>query len=174
MSTFSGIRNFDINKYMGKWYQIAAYPSFFNNTRYTNVTAEYKLENNFVKVVNKALYVCVEDNIKVCNNVPGVTCYKGRILTAISEGKALLTNLSGVFAVSFDNNPAPANYYIIYLIDGDNGYEISVVSEPNRNTLFILSRSPSISKDDMNAVLSYLLQSGFDLSRLLFTAHSVM
>lgn len=174
MNIFSGIADFNINRYLGKWYQIAAYPTFFYGGRHTNVTAEYTLEGNGIKVINKALYICLEDNIKVCNSIPGATCYKGRVLTALSEGKGLLTNLPGVFAVGFGNTPVTANYYILYLVDGSDGYEISVVSEPSRNTLFLLSRSPNISRDDMNAVLTYLLNAGFDLTKLLFTAHSLV
>ena len=90
------------------------------------------------------------------------------------EGKGFLTSIPGVFAVTFGSNQVAPNYYIIYLIGGSNGYEISVVSEPSRNTLFILSRSPSISKDDLNSVLTYLLNAGFDLSKLLFTSHSII
>jgi len=43
----------DINRYLGRWYEIARYPNWFQESCYA-VTADYELsEDGFIKVVNR-------------------------------------------------------------------------------------------------------------------------
>jgi lipocalin len=47
---------FDIKKYMGTWYELGHYPTFFQSSDFYNTKAEYTLmKNGTVKVVNSAL-----------------------------------------------------------------------------------------------------------------------
>ena len=55
------------------------------------------------------------------------------------------------------------NYWVI---DLDDHYQLVAVSEPTREYLWVLSRSPEVSPDAYAALLSRLEARGFDLARL--------
>ncbi|NQZ20191.1 MAG: lipocalin family protein [Bdellovibrionales bacterium] len=56
------VENLDIQKYMGKWYEIASIPQSFSEDCFTNTTAEYELEEDGrVNVINS----CEEEDGKV-------------------------------------------------------------------------------------------------------------
>jgi apolipoprotein D and lipocalin family protein len=62
-----------------------------------------------------------------------------------------------------------ANYWVI---DLDPGYQLAAVSEPDREYLWILSRTPTVDAGAYQALLGRLRDQGFDLSRLEPTARS--
>jgi apolipoprotein D and lipocalin family protein len=55
------------------------------------------------------------------------------------------------------------------VIDLDPNYQLAAVSEPGRNYLWILSRTPTVSRQAYGALLDRLERQGFDLSRLEMT-----
>jgi apolipoprotein D and lipocalin family protein len=55
------------------------------------------------------------------------------------------------------------DYWVIQL--GDN-YEYSVVSEPGRNYLWILSRTPELDAATYSKILDQLVLQGFDISKI--------
>jgi apolipoprotein D and lipocalin family protein len=55
------------------------------------------------------------------------------------------------------------NYWVI---DLDDKYQLVAVSEPSREYLWILARTPTIAPDDYKRLLARLTQQGFDLSKL--------
>jgi len=153
---FCGVQDFKLEKYLGKWYQIAAFPSFFYNKDYINVTAEYSEKNDSIKVVNTASII--EEN--------------GNILIAEATGKAVIMR-SGIFGVNFDDKKKFfPNYYIIQLRENDEQYVISVVSDPSMKNLYILSRNAAINIFELKEILKYLYQVGFDISALIYTHHT--
>ncbi len=58
------------------------------------------------------------------------------------------------------------DYWVIEL---DDGYQLVAVSEPQREYLWILSRTPRVDPVVYNALLARLRQKGFDLNRLELT-----
>jgi apolipoprotein D and lipocalin family protein len=140
------VPNVDLNKYIGKWYEIAAFPQSFQKGCYCS-TAEYILSG--------------EDYIKVIN-----TCRKNGINGEIKQatGKA--------FIVPNSNNaklevqffwPFKGDYWIIDLADD---YSYAVVGHKNREYLWILSRLPKMDEKIYEDVLSRVKAKGFDLSKL--------
>jgi apolipoprotein D and lipocalin family protein len=55
------------------------------------------------------------------------------------------------------------NYWVI---DLDPAYQLSVVSEPKREYLWVLSRTPAVDPLAWEALMTRLRAKGFDLSRL--------
>jgi apolipoprotein D and lipocalin family protein len=53
-----------------------------------------------------------------------------------------------------------------WIIDLDDRYELVAVSEPRREYLWILSRTPTVPPERYNALLSRLALQGFDLAKL--------
>ncbi|MCX6233540.1 MAG: lipocalin family protein [Bacteroidetes bacterium] len=134
----------DLNRYAGKWYEIAKYPVRFEEGCRC-VTAEYSLTSKgYVTVTNR--------------------CQK-------SGGK--LSSINGkAFVVKGSNNaklkvqffwPFRANYWII---DLSPDYSYAVVSDPHRKYLWILCRTRTMESQVFNAILGNLTKKGFDIDKL--------
>lgn len=141
------ITNFDADKYLGKWYEIARLDhSFERGLNY--VTAEYSIKDNKkIKVLNRGI--------------------KQDGTTSTAEGKA--------YIVKSDNNKAElkvsfflffyASYRVIWL---DDDYTTSVVTSNRMNYLWILSRSPKISDELKEELLKFCKDLGFETQDLIF------
>lgn len=139
----------DLEKYAGKWYEIAAYPQRFQKGCHCT-TAEYTLSNKG--------YVIVENR---CNkdSVNGKQTYiKGKAFVVKNSGNARLK-------VQFFW-PFRAKYWIIDLADD---YSWAVVSHPNKKYLWILSRTSKMNTGIYQEILGRLKEKGFDLNKLTIT-----
>lgn len=138
----------DLNKYTGRWYEIASYPARFQEgCRCT--TAEYRLApgKNYIHVINR----CVKFK-------------NGKSKISIARGKA--------FVVKGSNNaklkvqffwPFRGDYYIIGLADD---YSWAVVGHPKHTYLWILSRFSYMTSDTYSMILDLIKQKGYDTSLL--------
>lgn len=140
----------DIERYMGKWYEIAKYPVFFERGL-VGVTAEYSLrDDGAVRVVNRGFRGSFDGE---------ESSIEGKATVADRETNAKLTVQFGPFPIGIFGS----NYWIIKL--GEN-YEYAIVSSRCRNTLWILSRTPQMDEAVYNELLSWLSGAGFDTDRL--------
>ena len=143
------VSSVDVNRYSGKWYEIASYPQRFQKGCHCT-TAEYTLSPDG--------YLIVENR---CNRVSvnGKQSYiKGKAFVEKNSGNAKLK-------VQFFW-PFRAKYWIIDLADD---YSYAVVSHPNKKYLWILSRTPKMNDTFYRQILSKLKEKGFDLSKLQVT-----
>lgn len=136
----------DLERYLGKWYEIASYPAWFAKNC-TATTAEYTLlPDGKIQVVNR--------------------CRKGRIDGPPEEakGKAEVvdTTTNAKLKVWFFW-PFKGNYWII---DLDENYQWAVVGEPTRKYLWILSRTPRMEEKVYRAIVSRLPEKGYDPTKL--------
>ena len=144
--TLQTVTNVDLNRYVGKWYEIASFPHFFQKGC-NCTTAEYTLsDKGYVVVENR----CNKDSIN------GKESYiKGKAFVVKNTGNAKLK-------VQFFW-PFRAKYWIIDLADD---YSFAVVGHPNRKYLWILSRTPVMSETTYLQIVERLRNKGFDISKL--------
>lgn len=136
----------DLNKYAGKWYEIASFPQRFQKGC-NCTTAEYTATDKG--------YVIVENR---CNkdSVTGKQSYiKGKAFVVKNSGNAKLR-------VQFFW-PFRADYWIIDLADD---YSYAVVGHPNRKYLWILSRTPQMQDSVYQQITQKMANKGFDISKL--------
>ncbi|MEP7320417.1 MAG: lipocalin family protein [Saprospiraceae bacterium] len=143
------IANVDLNKYTGKWYEIASYPQRFQKGC-TCTTAEYTAtDKGYIIVENR----CNKDSVN------GKQSYiKGKAFVEKNSGNAKLK-------VQFFW-PFRGKYWIIDLAED---YSYAVVSHPNQKYLWILSRTPKMNEIVYQKITNRLLGKGFDLSKLQMT-----
>lgn len=136
----------DLEKYAGKWYEIASFPQRFQKGC-TCTTAEYTLtDKGYVVVENR----CNKDSIN------GKQSYiKGKAFVVENSGNAKLK-------VQFFW-PFKGKYWIIDLADD---YSYAVVGHPNRKYLWILSRTPIMNENVYQLILSKIIEKGFDISKI--------
>jgi apolipoprotein D and lipocalin family protein len=138
----------DLNRYLGKWYEIAHYPTFFQAGCASSI-AEYSLnEDGTVGVFNS----CLAGDGSIVDTIQG----SARVIDPVTNAKLV---------VSFPVAPFPGPYWII---DLGEGYEYAVVGDPTRLSLFILSRTPTLDQDVLDGILSRLVEQGYDPSRLIY------
>jgi len=140
----------DVNKYMGKWYEIASFPQRFQKGCHCT-TAQYTLsEKEYVIVENR----CNKDSIQ------------GR--ESYISGKAFVEKNSGNAKLKVQFFwPFRAKYWIIDLAED---YSYAVVSHPNKKYLWILSRKPKMEEAIFKEILDRLTKKGLDLTKLQITA----
>ena len=144
----SPVSGFDVNRYLGTWYEIARLDHSFERGL-EQVTAEYSLrDDGGIRVVNQ-----------------GYDKTKQRWKRA--EGKAYFIGESDVgrLKVSFFG-PFYGGYNIIDL--DQQSYRYALVSGPDTSYLWILARQPQLDNSITERLLAKASGLGFDTSQLIF------
>ena len=139
----------DIERYMGLWYEIASYPTFFNQ-RCTNTTAEYTLlDDGRVQVVNEC---------------------------RIGDANGRIDRIEGTAQVVNDETNAElkVRFFLFgegdyWIIDLDEDYQWAVVGDPGRTTLFVLSRTPMLEDEVYQGILESIRDCCYDTGALELT-----
>lgn len=142
------IQDFDLEKYLGEWYEIARL-DFFWEKGLKNVLAHYSLqEDGSIKVINSG--------IKIKDNTPKE-----------STGKAKFVGLphEGALKVSFFG-PFYSGYNVMH-IGGD--YEYALVFGENLDYMWILSRTKTITPELQSKYLEYAKSAGYNTEALVWT-----
>ncbi|MBI1265288.1 MAG: hypothetical protein GC187_11205 [Alphaproteobacteria bacterium] len=141
----------DLERYLGLWYEIARYDSRFERGC-DGVTAQYAMrEDGLISVVN----TCFRDGLD------------GPAETADGRARVVEGSNGAKLEVSFFG-PFWGDYWVIEL---DEDYDWSVVSEPEGRYLWILSRTPQMDPNVLDARLERLEAQGFDTSALVWPEH---
>lgn len=142
----------DVPRYMGTWYEIAKYPNRFQKQCASATTASYRLRpDKTVEVVNR------------CRRADG----------RIDEAVGTARQVGGPDAPTLKVRFAPAWLSLLpmvwgdyWVIDLDPGYQLAAVSDPGREYLWILARTPAVPEASYRALLARLASRGFDLDKL--------
>lgn len=147
MKNTETVKNLDINRYLGTWYEIARYPhSFEKNLQ--GVTATYSLQDGGkIKVVNKGYQNSLE----------------GKLKTAIGKAKIPDVSKPGNLKVSFFWL-FYADYFVMEL-DQEN-YQWAVVGSTSPKYLWILSRTPQMEAALYQELLGKIEKRGYSLKQL--------
>lgn len=151
-SPLTPIASLDVRRYMGEWYEIAKYPNWFQSKCASETSARYTLRaDGTVEVVNR----CRRENGQ-WDEVAG---------TARQIGAADSPTLQVRFAPAWLSwlPSVWGNYWVIEL---DEAYSLAAISEPTREYLWILARTPTVEAEAYRSLLRRLEEKGFDLSRI--------
>lgn len=148
-SGVSPLTGFDVQRYLGTWYEIARLENRFERGL-TQVTATYDLRR--------------DGGIRVRNR--GYDAQQGRWHER--EGKAYFSGpvTTAALKVSFFG-PFYGGYNVIAL---DDDYRYALVCGPNRRYLWILSRTPSMPTSLKQAYVRQAQALGFPADQLQWTA----
>lgn len=142
-------KSVDLQKYIGRWYEIARYEQRFERGCEA-ATADYSLrEDGRVDVLNR----CRKENGR-SKEARGVA----RIVDPLTGAKLKVSFLG----------PFYGDYWIL---DRADDYGWSIVGEPSGRYLWLLSRDPHLSKDQLEALVNRVSRMGYDASMLVFDRH---
>jgi apolipoprotein D and lipocalin family protein len=136
----------ELEKYLGKWYEIAHLPAKFQEGC-NETTATYTLlKDSSISVLNQS----IKD---------------GKMKQAKGKAKIVDKNSNAKLKVTFFW-PFYGDYWIIKL---GNDYDYSVVGTPNRKYLWILSRTPQMDDKLYSQLIEHVGSKGFDVNKLIKT-----
>lgn len=145
----------DVPRYMGRWHEIAKYPNRFQKQCIGSTQADYSLSpDGRVRVLNR------------CRVEGGGT--QEAIGIARQIGDADSAKLKVRFAPAWLSF-LPWVWGDYWVIDLDHDYQLVAVSEPTRQFLWILSRTPTVAPENLNALVHRLRDKGFDIEKLEMT-----
>lgn len=136
----------DIERYLGKWYEIALYPNWFEEGCFRSTAFYEKLEDGQIKVTNQCRMYGPD----------------GELNEAVGKASIADNKTNAKLKVQFFW-PFKGDYWII---DLDEDYQYALVSEPNRQYLWILSRSPNMKSQTLKMLKAKIHEKGFDLTYL--------
>jgi apolipoprotein D and lipocalin family protein len=141
------VNEFEISKYLGKWYEIALLDHSFERGL-ANVTAEYSLNKDGGVTIKNRGFSQADNEWRE------------------AEGKAYFVNSDdeGYLRVSFFG-PFFGSY-VVFGLDKEN-YQYAFISGPNLSYLWLLSRAPSVDPDLLESFIAMSKKLGFDTEKLI-------
>lgn len=147
----SVVQNFELDRYLGKWYEIARFDHTFERGL-VGVTAEYSIrDDGKIKVVNSGFRETLDGK------------------RSVATGKAKIPNkqVPAKLKVSF--------FWIFYadyfVLELDKEYQWAIVGSKSDKYLWILSRSPQMDDDLYKELLNKAAERGYDVSKLIKVLH---
>ena len=145
------IQDFDKDKYLGSWYEIARLDFVFEKNL-NNTTAEYSLnEDGSIKVVNR-----------------GYNFIKNKYVASTGKVKFAGDSNEGKLKVSFFG-PFYSGYNIIAL---DSDYRYALVAGESLKYLWLLSREKTMPNNIKEAYLKTAEDLGYNTSELIWVKHN--
>ena len=139
------VTSLDVERYMGRWYEIARFDhSFERHMEYC-----------------KAQYTLLPDG-KILVENSGVDSRNGKF--RIADGKAKLGDHPGQLRVSFFLF-FYSDYNILAL---DKNYEWALIGSKSPKYLWILSRTPSLPEETIEHILTIARERGYDTDKLIW------
>jgi len=140
------VKQVELKKYVGLWYEIAKIPNSFQDQCAYGTTAEYKIdEDGDIIVINS----CYEKD-----GSPDVADGLAKVVDKKTNSK-----LEVSFVSFFGIRPFWGDYWIIGL---DKNYQWAVIGTPSRKYGWILSRTPSLPDDTMKIIFSLLKSQNYN------------
>lgn len=142
------VKNFEVNHYLGKWYEIARLDHSFERGL-GQVTAEYSILNDGgISVLNRGY----SDSDQTWKEAKGKAYFVNT-----TEDAYLKVSFFGPFYGS----------YVVFELDREH-YNYAFVSGPNTDYLWLLSRTPSVTPEVMARFIRMSNERGFDTSKLIY------
>jgi len=151
------VRNLDLERYAGRWYEIACFPSAFQPKTGTNTRATYALNlDGTVRVLNETW----TDGRR--GHIEGTAW---RADPAGDEAKLRVRFFVPPFLPVF---PFTGDYWVLHV---DEDYQHALVGQPSRKYLWILCRQPHMDEAVYGELVRRAEEEGYDVSKLRRTAH---
>ncbi|KAL7134542.1 hypothetical protein ABFS83_11G033300 [Erythranthe nasuta] len=152
------VKCLDVERYMGRWYEIASFPSRFQPKSGADTRATYTLNpDGTVHVLNETF----SDGKR--GFIEG-SAYK--VDPNSDEAKLKVKFYVPPFLPII---PVTGDYWVLHI---DDDYQYALVGQPTRKYLWILSRQTRLDEEIYNQLLEKAKEEGYDVSKLQKTAQS--
>ncbi|XP_015081947.1 temperature-induced lipocalin-1 [Solanum pennellii] len=146
------VKNLDVEKYMGRWYEIASFPSRNQPKDGVNTRATYTLnQDGTVHVLNETWSGGKRGSIEG-------TAYK--VDPKSDEAKLKVKFYIPPFLPII---PIVGDYWVLYI---DDDYQYALIGQPSKKYLWILCRQPHLDEEIYNQLVEKAKEVGYDVSKL--------
>ncbi|CAK9183300.1 unnamed protein product [Ilex paraguariensis] len=146
------VKGLDLQKYMGRWYEIASFPSRFQPKSGINTRATYTLKpDGTVHVLNETWTDGKRGSIEG-------TAYKAD--PSSDEAKLKVKFYIPPFLPIF---PVTGDYWVLSI---DDDYQYALIGQPARKYLWILCRKNHLDEEIYNQLVQKAKEQGYDVSIL--------
>lgn len=140
------VKELDLNRYLGTWYEIARFPHSFEKNL-VGVTATYSLRNDWkIKVVNRGYKNTLD----------------GKLSEAVGKAKIPDPSKPANLKVSF--------FWIFYadynVLELDENYQYAMIGSSSPKYFWILSRTPQMDAATYEMLLEKARKRGYNLEKL--------
>ncbi|MED6180853.1 calycin superfamily [Stylosanthes scabra] len=152
------VKGLDVERYMGRWYEIASFPSFFQPKNGEDTRATYTLnEDGTVHVLNETF-----------NNGKRVSI-EGSAYKADPKSDEAKLKVKFFVPPFLPIIPVVGDYWVLYI---DDDYQYAVIGGPTTKYLWILSRKSHLDDEKYNELVQIAKDEGYDVSKLRKTPQS--
>ena len=147
------VTDFSLERYQGRWHQIALIPNRFQKHCIDETTADYRiLPEGRLEVVNRC---------RVGEGEYDQVTGEGRIHRDFKDPARLQVRFAPKWLSWLD--AVWGDYWVMSI---DDAYTSVLVGAPNREYLWILSREPRIGDDRYKQLVALAMQAGFPADRI--------
>ena len=157
-SEVQAVTDFDTTKYLGKWYEIARLPNFFQKQCVSDISAIYSQQEDGIAVLNS----CTKQGNKI-DTANGFATIENSI------GSKLKVSFLPKYMrwIPFTKG----DYWVLKI---DHNYQVSLVGDPSREYLWVLAREPQIDSAIIEDYINEAKTQGYTgLDQLIYTQHTV-
>lgn len=145
------VTGFDIERYQGKWYEIARLDHDFE-AGLSDVTAEYAInDDGTVAVINRGFD-------------------KDASEWQVADGKAKFVKDTETARLKVSFFGPFYGSYVVFGLDKAN-YQYAFVAGPSHDYLWLLARDPQVSESVRNEFIDAAAQAGFQTEKLIWVEH---
>ncbi|MBA0806969.1 hypothetical protein Gohar_022808 [Gossypium harknessii] len=156
--TMEVVKNLDIKRYMGRWYEIASFPSRFQPRNGVNTRATYTLnEDGTVHVLNETFTDGKRGFIE------------GTAYEADPQSDEAKLKVKFYVPPFLPIIPIVGDYWVLYV---DDDYQYALIGQPSRNYLWVLCRQTHMDDEIYNQLVQKAKDEGYDVSKLHKTPQS--
>ncbi|KAG6514757.1 temperature-induced lipocalin-1-like [Zingiber officinale] len=146
------VKGLDLERYMGRWYEIASFPSRFQPRDGQDTRATYTLRSDgTVNVLNETWSGGRRGSIEG-------TAYKAD--PSSDEAKLKVKFYVPPFLPIF---PVVGDYWVLYI---DDDYQYALIGQPSRSYLWILCRQTHLDEEVYNMLVEKAKEVGYDVQKL--------
>jgi apolipoprotein D and lipocalin family protein len=151
--TVTAVPAVDLKRYSGRWFEIAKLPNKFQKQCYGNTTTTFntKREDGEMEILNR----CLQKN--------------GMVDQLRGEAKVIDASSNAKMKISFPKFSSNS----FWIVDLDQNYQYAVVTNPDREYLWILSRVPEMDDATYQQILRRIERMGFQPNKLIRTPQNV-
>lgn len=136
----------DIDRFMGPWYVIANIPTFLEKGAH-NAVETYTLNDDGTIATN---FTFRKDG------------FDGKLKEYNPKAFVMDMETNALWGMRFVW-PIKADYRIVYL---DEGYSLTIIGRQNRDYVWIMARTPTISDIDYDRLVAVVASLGYDTAKL--------
>ncbi|XP_068653449.1 temperature-induced lipocalin-1-like [Aristolochia californica] len=146
------VKGLDLQRYMGRWYEIASFPSLFQPKNGVNTRATYNLnEDGTVHVLNETW-------------TDGKRGYiQGSAYKADPKSDEAKLKVKFYLPPFFPLIPVVGDYWVLFI---DEDYQYALIGQPSRKYLWVLCRQTHLDEEIYNELVQRAIDEGYDVKKL--------